>query len=215
MNRNYRLGAILIGSLLAANGLTAAAGASDSKPAAPSTTPSSTAASDDATVALDVTAADLSAYLAAYPKMTVFMAKRGAAMEASGGDPTQAAAAQADLQAEFQASVGVPFTRFFELHSAVSAAFAEAMADRSRQQQKKSIADSIAEIDRQLADKAIRGEIRADLERQVGEMKAALKETDQPLPPDPALSAATRASVHARLDDLEKAFSQQVFTGEK
>lgn len=171
-------------------------------------------AGQEGPAALEVKTADLKAYLGAYPKMTAFMGKKGRAMEAAGGDPLAGVAAAAGMQAEFEKAVGMPFARFFELHSTVSAAFGEAMAERSRKQQLQALAASVKDLEKQLANKDVKGDLRAELTRQLEEMKAALPSLEQPMPPDPGLSAGTRAVVAAQLEEVEKVFSQQVYTGE-
>jgi hypothetical protein len=162
--------------------------------------------SPDGVVPVELTDADLSGYLAAFPKMTAFMNERGAAFEAS--QAAGAASAAASMETEFEKTVGLPFGRFFEVHGLVTSAFAEALAARSRGQQKKTLDESIAELEKAVASTETSAAIRKEMLAQVDEMKVARKGLEQEPAPEPTLSVKTRQLVLSRLDEVERVFTE-------
>ena len=163
-------------------------------------------AAEAATAPVDLTEADLGVYMAAFPKMSSFMNERGAAFEAQ--QAAGAASAAATMEAEFEKAVGVSFARFFEIHGMVTSAFAEALAARSRAQQKKTLTESIAVLEKAAAGPETAAAMKKEMLVQVDEMKLALKSLEQEPAPEPSLSAKTRQLVQARLDEIERLFTE-------
>ncbi len=163
-------------------------------------------ATEAATAPAALTEADLGVYLAAFPKMSAFMNERGAAFEQKAA--AGAASPAASMEAEFEKAVGVPFARFFELHGMVTSAFAEALAARSRAQQKKTLTESIAVLEKAATGEETAAAVKKEMLVQVDEMKLALKSLEQEPAPEPSLSAKTRQLVQARLDEIERVFTE-------
>ncbi len=151
---------------------------------------------------VDVTDEQLTFYLSRHQAMQQFMARLEGQATPGSADP--------NLPAAFEREVGVSYGTYMRLHSTVATAFAEAVAERSRQSQLARLQETIAELQAKLDDPATPEELRNGLRSEVLDLESRTFDLQEPVPLAAGVSAITRQTVRQRLDEVELAYTQQL-----